>query len=88
MAKQSEKNKRMTLWIDKDIKDRGDAIIYELGLNPSMVINLMYRQIVNHRGIPFDVKMPVDVKMPDRILRNHHLVDLMTNAKKRNDRIV
>lgn len=57
MANQSDKNKRMTVWIDKDMKDQGDKIIYDLGLTPSTVINLLYKQIVNHREIPFKMKM-------------------------------
>lgn len=60
MVRQSLNNKRMTFWIDKALKEEGDEIIYLLGLKPSIVINLLYRQIVTHKEIPFYIKMKDD----------------------------
>jgi len=58
MSKRSETSKKLILWIDKEIKEKGDEIIYNLGLKPATVINLMYRQIINQREIPFKITMP------------------------------
>lgn len=62
MAKQNEKCIRMTIWVDKEFKERGDEIIYELGMTPSSVINILYRQIVFQEGIPFEIKSPLKIE--------------------------
>ena len=40
------------------LKAQAEATLEKLGLSPSTAINLFYRQIVEHRGLPFDVKLP------------------------------
>lgn len=55
MAKQNENYKRMTIWVNKEFKDKGDEIIYDLGMTPTSIINILYRQIVYKGGIPFDI---------------------------------
>ncbi len=44
--------------IDADLKEEAESILAECGLNATQGINLFYRQIVLHRGLPFDVKIP------------------------------
>jgi len=40
------------------LKAKAEAMLEKLGLSPSTAINIFYRQIVEHRGLPFDVKLP------------------------------
>lgn len=44
--------------VEPDIKARAEEIIADLGLNASMVINALYHQIINTRGIPFSLTIP------------------------------
>ena len=45
--------------IDSNTKKAAESIIRDLGLTPSAVITMLYRQIIITRGIPFDVRLPV-----------------------------
>lgn len=40
------------------LKAEAEATFEKLGLSPSTAINLFYRQVVEHRGLPFEVKLP------------------------------
>lgn len=44
--------------IDSQIKDQGDAILNDLGIKPSQALSIFYHQIIFHRGLPFDLKLP------------------------------
>jgi DNA-damage-inducible protein J len=54
MAKEATARARM----DAELKERAERILEECGLNATQGINLFYRQIVLHHGLPFDVKVP------------------------------
>jgi DNA-damage-inducible protein J len=41
-----------------DLKDRAEATLEQLGLSATTAITLFYRQIVQHRGLPFDLRIP------------------------------
>ena len=44
--------------IEPDLKDDVEAIFEALGLNSSEAINLFYRQVRFHKGLPFDIRIP------------------------------
>ncbi|MHC4103640.1 MAG: type II toxin-antitoxin system RelB/DinJ family antitoxin [Planctomycetota bacterium] len=44
--------------IDPNTKERARGILNTLGISISEAISMYMRQIVLHRGIPFDVKIP------------------------------
>jgi len=44
--------------IQPDIKNEAEGIIHDLGLSVSMAFELFYRQIILHRGMPFDIRLP------------------------------
>lgn len=46
--------------IDADTKEQAENIMRALGLTPSQTVNMLYRQIIASRGIPFPVKIPND----------------------------
>lgn len=43
--------------IDSNLKKDAEAIIYKLGITPSIAIQMFYEQIIIHNGLPFDVKL-------------------------------
>ena len=50
--------------IEPEIKERAESILFELGIPASNAIKIFYKQIILHRGLPFDVKIP-DQRMGD-----------------------
>jgi DNA-damage-inducible protein J len=41
-----------------ELKTKAEDILKNLGLNMSAAVNLFLKQLVNYRGIPFDLKVP------------------------------
>lgn len=44
--------------IDEELKVEAEEILHQLGMTTSQAINIYFSQIVLHRGMPFDVKIP------------------------------
>ena len=44
--------------VEPELKDRAEAMLEELGLSATSAITLFYRQVVQRRGLPFDVRLP------------------------------
>ena len=44
--------------VTPDLKDRAEAMLEQLGLTATTAITLFYRQIVQQRGLPFDLRVP------------------------------
>lgn len=44
--------------IDPQLKKDAEAILNELNVSPSALIQMLYSQIRLTRGIPFDIKLP------------------------------
>ena len=49
--------------IDPQIKKEAEAILKELGLSVSKSFELYYRQIIAHRGLPFELRIPNEETM-------------------------
>ncbi|MBR6458666.1 MAG: type II toxin-antitoxin system RelB/DinJ family antitoxin [Actinomycetaceae bacterium] len=45
--------------IEPDVKKQAEDILYALGIPASNAITMFYKQIILHRGIPFDVSLPI-----------------------------
>ena len=43
--------------IDSTLKENAEGILAQLGITPTSMIQMLYSQIVIHRGIPFDIKL-------------------------------
>jgi DNA-damage-inducible protein J len=54
MAKNTSVNVRTT----ENIKKDAEVILNGLGLNISSAVNLFLKQVINYRGIPFDLRLP------------------------------
>ena len=46
--------------IEPEVKEQAEGILSALGIPVSNAINMFYKQIILHRGIPFDVKLPIE----------------------------
>ena len=46
--------------IEPDVKEQAEAILSALGIPASSAVNMFYKQIILHRGLPFDVVLPAD----------------------------
>ena len=44
--------------IEPEIKEQAETILTALGIPASNAINMFYKQIILHGGLPFDVKLP------------------------------
>ena len=44
--------------IEPEVKEQAELILDALGIPASNAINMFYKQIILHRGLPFEVKIP------------------------------
>lgn len=44
--------------IDTNLKDNAENILSQLGVSPSSAIQMFYNQIVQKKGMPFELKLP------------------------------
>ena len=56
--------------IEPDVKEQAESILSELGIPASNAINMFYKQIILHKGLTFEVKIPADtqVRNKERVL--------------------
>ncbi len=52
------KNTNINIRTTEDIKKNAGIILTGLGLNMSSAVNLFLKQVINYRGIPFDLRLP------------------------------
>ncbi|MBR4334062.1 MAG: type II toxin-antitoxin system RelB/DinJ family antitoxin [Clostridia bacterium] len=45
--------------IEPDVKEQAESILMALGVPASNAINMFYKQIILHNGLPFEVKLPL-----------------------------
>ena len=62
------KTANVNVRIDQNVKSQAEAILSKIGLSRSVAIDLYYRQIIMHGGIPFAVtisepSLPIREKM-------------------------
>ena len=53
--------------VEPDIKAEAEAILEQLGLPVSVVINSLYRQIIMTNGIPFPMTVPAQIRTRDEM---------------------
>lgn len=46
--------------IEPDVKEEAEQILSSLGISVSNAINMFYKQIILQKGIPFELKLPVN----------------------------
>lgn len=55
-----KKNKRVQANVDLNLANEAETIMNEVGLNPTVVINALYKKIVATGGIPFNFQLTPD----------------------------
>lgn len=56
----AQKSANLYARIEPDVKEQAENILSALGVPASNAINMFYKQIILHKGIPFDVKLPAN----------------------------
>ena len=56
--KKTAKTATVLARIDPDLKRQAEAILDRLGIPASLLINMLYNQIVLTKGIPFRISVP------------------------------
>jgi len=72
MPKQINVNIRM----EKDIKERADALFNALGFNLTTAINTFVKQALREQAIPFQPKLlkrPLDILYDERTMKNNEI---------------
>lgn len=55
----AQKSANLYARIEPDVKERAESILSALGVPASSAINMFYKQIILHRGLPFEVSLPI-----------------------------
>ena len=68
----AQANATLTIRTSKSLKAEVGKILGRLGLNHSTAVNMFYHQVLVHKGIPFEVKIP-----------NKETLKALENSRKR-----
>ena len=60
----AQKSANLYARIEPEVKTQAESILSALGIPASNAINLFYKQIILHRGLPFQVTLP-EKALPD-----------------------
>ena len=52
------KTANVVVQVEPDVKEQAEAIMARLGVSASTVINMLYKQIIMTRSIPFSLSIP------------------------------
>ncbi len=52
--------------VEPDVKEKAENIMTQLGIPVSVVINMLYKQIVLTKSIPFSITLPITLDEMDR----------------------
>lgn len=61
------KTANVTARIQPDIKETAEAILERLGIPVSVFIDMTYRQVIMHDGVPFSLEIPNKLMTRDSI---------------------
>ena len=81
--------------IEPDVKERAESILMTLGVPASNAINMFYKQIILHNGLPFEVKLPSAKPLDMSVLSKEELdaeiekgyVDMLAGKTKPADQV-
>ena len=61
------KTSNITACVEPDVKEKAEEIMAELGIPVSVVINMLYKQIILTKSIPFSISIPTPIKSLDEM---------------------
>lgn len=61
------KSANVTARIQPEVKENAEAILKKLGIPVSVFIDMTYRQVIMHKGIPFSLDIPSKLKARDQM---------------------
>lgn len=61
------KTANVTARIQPDIKETAEAILEKLGIPVSVFIDMTYRQVIAHNGVPFSLSVPKTIVARDEM---------------------
>lgn len=64
-----KEKKRVQVKIDKELADNTEAVLSQLGLNPTTAINMFYKRIVANGALPFNVSLSEEERANLRFLK-------------------
>lgn len=53
--------------VEPDVKQQAEEIMSQLGIPVSVVINMLYKQIIIKKGIPFSLSLPSNIATLDEM---------------------
>ena len=63
------KTSNITALVEPEVKEKAEEIMAELGIPVSVVINMLYKQIILTRSIPFSISIPTQIKALDEMTK-------------------
>jgi len=76
-------SKRVQAIVDAEVADQAEKILSDLGVTPTNAINMFYRQIIIHGGLPFGVVLSERQRATHELLeatKNQPVRDIKTQA--------
>ena len=67
------KSANLFVRLEPDVKEEAEKILDILGISASSAIDIFYRQIILQRGLPFDVKIPIEKPVAMGVLSEEEL---------------
>ena len=61
------KNTSISIRIDSKLKEQTERVLEEFGLNMTVVVNMMFRQIVREQAIPLSLKLSPRINTLDEL---------------------
>ncbi len=58
MARTASRTANIYTRVDPETKEQAEAILNQLGIPMSNAIGMFLKQVILHRGIPFEMKLP------------------------------
>ena len=78
----SAKSANIMARVEPEIKEQAESILEQLGLSASGVINMLYRQIILRKGLPFAVTIPTPPPVLDAMTREEFDAMLAKSLKQ------
>ena len=67
------KSANLFVRLEPDVKEEAEKILDILGISASSAIDIFYRQIILQRGLPFDVRIPIEKPVAMGVLSEEEL---------------